>query len=203
MTVKSTLRIAAVLLLCAAMGAGWARVKDVPWLPDAVAVANRIANDKQVEQQRQEIPDSVFISLDQFIELLDQRAAIIDAREQEAFEKEHLAVDYEPPVLNIDPEHDLEPHLDRLFQLAGMPIVLYCHSKTCPLAEELYLLLVDSGITANSTVSIFRPGWEAIEKTDWPRTTGPDEWYGFGATAPEDEGGDHEFAEDIDDQEDG
>lgn len=178
------------LLICATvLGAVWAALRDMPWVPNRAAVLARIENKQAIEARRRQILPEVFIDLPRLRELIDERAVIIDARDRESFEREHLAVDYEPPVLNINPEDDLNDHLDRLFQCAGLPIVLYCNSDTCPLSEELYVMLEDAGVTANSPVYIYRDGWAGIEKSDLPRTSGPDTWTGFddGQPAAEDE----------------
>lgn len=184
---KSTLRILLLFAAAMALGAVWASVKDVPWTPDVEAVRTRLANQKANAERVAAAPevdktelDRLAISLDELRRYIDEGAAIIDARDRAAFEAEHLYVGREPPVINVPPEDAYDKHLDRLYSLQGYPIVLYCNSAECELAEDLYRFLVSAGITESSEVRIFRPGWEVLEHSDLPKASGPDTWAGFG-----------------------
>ncbi|RMF70889.1 MAG: rhodanese-like domain-containing protein [Planctomycetota bacterium] len=185
---KPTLRILLLIAVATVLGTVWAGVKGVPWAPDVDAVRTRLANQKANAQRVAEAPqvddtelDRLAISLEELRRYIADGAAIIDARDRAAFEAEHLFVDREPPVINVPPEDAYDAHLDRLYSLQGYPIVLYCNSAECELAEDLYRFLVSAGITESSEVRIFRPGWAVLEHTDLPKASGPDTWTGFGS----------------------
>lgn len=199
----SLLRICVILGVSSALGTGWAALKDMPWAVDVEAVKIRMAGEKKKQELiaevvgdedqteddlRQTIRKEASITLDELRAYIEQGAVIIDARGREKYEREHLYVGYQPPVLNV-PEDQIEQNLPRLLELMGLPMVLYCNSAQCDLAEDLYLVLRGAGVTDVSEVKIFVPGWEGLEKSDLPKTSGPDDWRGFDAEPDESAGG--------------
>jgi len=169
---RSLLRI--LLIVVAAGGAGAIRAWNLPWIPDIAALEAR-------KQRHQELRTRLAVSLEEMLALVEQGAVVIDARPRAEFEAGHLALDTEPPVLNVPPE-EIESQLTRLMELQGLPVVLYCASEACEFAEELYTSLEAFGFT---DIRIYFPGWEGIVKAGLPTTTGPDTWPGFAAAAPE------------------
>jgi rhodanese-related sulfurtransferase len=118
---------------------------------------------------------------------------VIDARSPAAFEEGHLALECDPPVLNV-PLGEIEAHGGRLTELLGLPVVLYCASETCDDAEELYAALQQLGF---AEVWIYFPGWDGIVEAGLKTTTGPDAWTGFGG-APLEPTVDEDGADDDD-----
>jgi hypothetical protein len=180
-------RIAVMLALAAGLGAASSQYHDLPWKPDAEKIRRRLREQERKKQEFQELRQTIGITLADLREYIARGAVIIDARDRGSFEREHLDVSYPAPVLNLPPEDTLDKHLDRLMQLQGYPLVLYCNSATCDLAEELYVDLRDAGlIPLFPEVRIYFPGWASLEKTDLPKTSGADTWSGFaGAVAAE------------------
>jgi len=179
---RSLLRVAILLAVSTALGVASARYHDLPWVPDVERVRQRLREEKRKQAAFEQLRRTVGLTLDELREQIARGAVIIDARDRDSFEEAHLAVPYEPPVLNIPPDDPLEAHLDRLMQLQGYPLVLYCNSETCDLAEELYLDLKKAGLLdLFAEVRIFFPGWAVLKETGLPKTRGPDEWRGFAA----------------------
>jgi len=165
---RSAIRIAIIVLLATGAAFVRARVDNLPWIPDVEAI-------EQQQQAHQRLRETVGITLDEFRELVEQGAVVIDARPAEEFEQGHLDTGSVPPCLNVPPD-TLEDNLDRLMQLQGFPIVLYCTSLTCDFAEELYLDMERYGFF---NMKIYFPGWEGILQAGLPTTSGPDTWTGF------------------------
>jgi hypothetical protein len=61
-------------------------------------------------------------------------------------------------------------------QQTGFPIVLYCGSRGCNYAEELYRQLEVYGFW---DLTIFIDGWEGMQRAGLPTQTGGDSWKGF------------------------
>ncbi len=176
-------RTGVLLLVATVVGAGWAGYRGFPWTVDPDAVAER----RRIASEAEKVGDETNIDLARLRELIGQQATIIDARAPEQFEAGHLQVFYEPPVLNIPPE-TFDQNLDRLFALMGTTMVLYCNSETCHLAEELYVRLQEQGFAAEpARIYIYKPGWDGLQQTDLPTTTGPDTWTGYGSVPAGDE----------------
>lgn len=169
----SLIRIAIVLAVSAAVGAGYATVKGLPWKPDLKAVEGKQGRVDAVNAQHEKLRATVGLTLEELRTHIAQGGVIIDARPREEFEKAHLQVDSQPPVLNVEP-HDLQRHLPRLQPLMGQPLVIYCTSETCTLGEELYILLEPNQFF--STIRIYFPGWEGLQKAGLPAVAGPDDW---------------------------
>lgn len=180
---RSAYRILALLLLSAAAAAVHVPIRGLSWKPDVSAIEKKQGLRSHVNERHAELRRTVGIDLDAFIELIDAGAVVIDARPRSEFEKQHLSISSYPPVLNVEPEH-IERNLDRLFQLQGQPIVLYCTAPDCELAEELYVAMESFGL---SGMKIYFPGWEGILAAGLPTESGPDEWSGY---EPADDGAD-------------
>ncbi|MGE3182003.1 MAG: rhodanese-like domain-containing protein [Phycisphaerae bacterium] len=92
---------------------------------------------------------------------------VVDARPAAEFEKGHLDA---PMVINV-PSDDYQNHLDFLYNFQASPIVLYCTSKKCDMAEDLKYSLEQLGFM---DLHVFKPGWEdGILKFKLPTATGP------------------------------
>lgn len=178
----SLLRI--LVIVGVSVGAGLIRARDLPWKPDVQAIEKKQSFDEWVRGNRS-------LTLNEFLNKIDQGAVVIDARPADAYEAGHLLLQTEPPVLNVPPE-DFEANVNRLMELLGLPLVLYCTSNTCDYAEELYSSLQGLGFV---DIWIYFPGWEGIVEAGLPTATGPDTWTGFGS-APSD--GDLESSPDED-----
>ena len=163
----SSLRILAVLGV--ASGASLIRARNLPWVPDGEAIRAKQTLHAWLRENRG-------LTLKQFLTKIDEGAVIIDARPADAYEEGHLALNADPPVLNV-PAEEIDAHVDRLMELVGLPLVLYCTSNTCEYAEELYETLTSYGFV---DLWIYFPGWEGIVQAGLPTTTGPDTWMGFG-----------------------
>ena len=154
MTRASLIRILAIVAI--AVGAGLIRAKDLPWVPDVEAL--------KAEQQRHEtLRETIGVSLEKMLELVEQGAVVIDARPQADYEDGHLLLSTDPPVINI-PADEIDAQVTRLMDLLGLPVILYCASETCDSAEELHAALGGFGLTdrARLTVVGSRPttgGW--------------------------------------------
>jgi rhodanese-related sulfurtransferase len=166
--------IRVLVILGVAVGAGYVRAKDLPWIPDLKALEAK-------HRQHETLRATIGIGLRELTALIDMGAVVIDARPPEAFAAGHLAIDCDPPVLNV-PTSEIEAHGERLTQLQGLPVVLYCASNTCDDAEELYAALQQFGFV---DIWIYFPGWDGILEAGLKTTTGPDTWTGFGGTPPE------------------
>lgn len=171
----SGLRIALVLLLAAGGGALQARLRGLPWRVDVAAMELRKERKDAVRGRHAELRATVGVTLEEFQAAIARGATIIDARSPEEFEKEHLATESIPPVLNIYPEKFIE-HLARLSQLQGTEIFIYCTSSECELGEELYVLLEQNGFTG---MKVYFPGWEGLKAAGVPVASGPDTWTGY------------------------
>jgi len=163
----SLIRILVILGVAAA--ASYIRARELPWVPDLEALEAK-------QQRHQTLRAMAGVELEQFLALIEQGAVVIDARSQAAFEEEHLAIECDPPVLNVPPG-EFGAHGDRLTELLGLPVVLYCASETCDDAEELYVALQQLGF---ADISIYFPGWDGIVEAGLKTATGPDTWTGFG-----------------------
>lgn len=92
---------------------------------------------------------------------------VIDARPKVEFEKGHLDA---AMVLNV-PSDAYMDHLDFLYSFQASPIMIYCTSKTCDMAEDLKYSLEQIGFM---DLHVFKLGWEdGIKKYDLPQATGP------------------------------
>jgi len=173
-----------VLITCVSFagGAVHATLRGLPWAPDLKKVEERKERKEAVRGQHEELRAALGISLDEFKTAIAGGSVIIDARPASEFAKGHLAVESVPPVLNIEPQM-VDQNLARLMQLVGQPIVLYCTSDHCDLAEELFVALKPHGFEG---MKIFFPGWEGIQKAGLPTRAGADTWKGFddSGTAP-------------------
>ena len=163
---KFILHIGVIVLL--ATSAGLIRARGMPWIPDV---------EKLQEKQRrhQTLRDTAGISLERFQDLIGQGAVVIDARPREAYEEGHLRIDGIPAVINIPPD-EIDANLNRLYDLAGLPVVLYCTSNECDMAEELYPILQQYGFTE---IWIYFPGYAGILEAKLPTVAGPDSWVGY------------------------
>ncbi len=164
---RSVLRIALLLAISSLAATGWVSYRGLKWIPDAQSILARKAEIASVRKDRG-------ISLEKFKEMIAQGAIVIDARPRSEFVKSHLAIESYPPVLNIEPNdvQNNQGRLETLLQL-GQPIVLYCTSSECDLAEELYANLNAMDASFADAV-IYVPGWDGILKAKLPVTSGPD-----------------------------
>lgn len=149
-------------------GASYIRARDLPWIPDVAAL-------RAAQELHEKLRATAGVTLEELLSLIDQGAVVIDARSQAEFEEGHLAIEGDPPVLNV-PADEVDAHVERLVQLQGVPVVLYCESNTCDYAEELYAALQQFGFV---DIWIYFPGWEGIVEAGLKTATGPDNWTGF------------------------
>jgi rhodanese-related sulfurtransferase len=161
-----------------AVGAGLIRARDLPWVPDLEAL-------KVKEERHKALRETIGISLERMLDLVERGAVVIDARPREAYEGGHLLLSSYPPVINV-PAEEIDAHAARLMDLLGLPVVLYCASETCDSAEELYAGLEGFGFI---DIWIYFPGWEGIVEAGLETETGPDAWTGFYDESPADEEG--------------
>jgi len=175
----TVLRVALLFGVSAAAGAGWMRWRhpDLPWIEDAAKVSEQLS---AVEQLKQELS----ISVDELRELIEQGAAVLDAREPGDFEDAHLDIEQmgSPlgiPVLNVPPSA-VEDNIARLEELKGFAdtFVLYCNSQTCTLSAELAYELLQVGFFKDQ-LRLYEPGWVGIEQHKLPVASGPDDWAGL------------------------
>jgi len=164
----SLLRI--LVIVAIAGGAGLVRARNLPWVPDAKKIQEKQDEHSWLRANRG-------LTLDQLLEKIDEGAVVIDARGADAYADGHLALNTDPPVLNV-PAEEIDQHVDRLMKVLGYPLVLYCTSNTCEYAEELYESLTSYGFR---DIWIYFPGYEGIRDAGLPTTTGPDSWTGFGS----------------------
>ncbi|HMQ14655.1 MAG TPA: rhodanese-like domain-containing protein [Phycisphaerae bacterium] len=169
----STLRIAVILVASSAVGAGVAQWRSLPWIPDRVEIERKDA----AAQRSAELRARHSIDLATFREAIASGAIVIDARPADEFEKGHLLIESYPPVLNIDAERAAYQR-DRLEQLHGQVIVIYCTSLDCHLAEELMIELEQLGFDLGM-MRLYPEGWEGLLKAGLPTTSGPDTWKGY------------------------
>lgn len=170
-------RIALIVGVSTGVAVGYAAVRGLPWVPDLEAIRKKDERRERVRQRSHEIRARHGVTLEEFKRLISGGAIVMDARPAEEFERAHLAIESYPPVLNVEPDKVLT-QLNRLMQLQGQTIVLYCTSWECELAEELLIeleaLQFDPG-----DIRIFIPGWEGIVAAGLPTTSGPDTWTGY------------------------
>ncbi len=174
---RAASRIALIVAVSTGVAAGYAAVRGLPWMPDLEAIRKKEERQERVRQRSQEIRARHGVTLEEFKQLISQGAIIMDARPAEEFERGHLAIESYPPVLNVEPEKVLA-QANRLLQLLGQPIVLYCTSEDCELAEELLIELEALQFDPND-IRIFLPGWEGILAAGLPTTSGADTWTGY------------------------
>jgi len=167
----SLIRILVIVAVSA--GASYIRARNLPWIPDVVAI-------KAKEELHETLHASIGVSLEEFLALIEQGAVVIDARSQAEFEQGHLAIDCDPPVLNV-PAEEIDEHVERLIELQGAPVVLYCASDTCDDAEELYATFQQLGFV---DIWIYFPGWKGIVEAGLKTAIGPDTWTGFAGAPP-------------------
>jgi len=156
------------IIVFVAAGAGLIRAKHMPWIMDVEAL-------KLKEAQHATLRESAGVSLERMLELIDEGAVIIDARPREAYEEGHLHLNSEPPVLNVPPD-EIDAHMDRLMEVLGAPLVVYCTSNECDIAEELCIILEAYGFT---DIWIYFPGFAGIEEAGLPVAAGADFWTSF------------------------
>jgi hypothetical protein len=178
----SLMRVLILLAVSAAAGAAYATARGLPWKPDLKQVQTKLELKAAVNKEHERLRGSAGMTLDEFRAHIAQGGVVIDARPKEEFEKGHLKVDTQPPVLNVEP-HDVMRHLPRLQLLMGQPIAIYCTSLTCELGEELYIELERNQFF---NMKIFFAGWEGIKKAGLPTASGPDTWTGEAADAADD-----------------
>lgn len=151
------LRMAAFFTLAAGAGLVTAHVQKFPLFPDE----ERLSCEKQAKKTRA-------IDLAAFKAHYASGNLVIDARSAEEFEKGHLAC---PLIMNV-PTEAAGDHMDRLMAFSGQPIVIYCTSLDCDLAEQLYCRLEPMGFV---DMKLFPPGWQdGIVKENLPIATGPE-----------------------------
>ncbi|MBW7905004.1 MAG: rhodanese-like domain-containing protein [Phycisphaerae bacterium] len=169
----STFRIAVILVASSAVGAGVAQWRGLPWIPDRAEIERKDAAAERSAALRARHG----VDLATFRDLIASGAIVIDARPAGEFEKGHLLIESYPPVLNVDAERAAYQR-DRLEQLHGQPIVIYCTSLDCHLAEELMIELEQLGFDLDM-IRLFPEGWEGLLKAGLPTTSGPDTWKGY------------------------
>jgi rhodanese-related sulfurtransferase len=174
---RAASRIAMIVGVSTGAAAGYAFVRGLPWMPDLEAIRKKEERQERIRQRSQEIRSRHGVTLEEFRELISQGAIIIDARPAQEFERGHLAIESYPPVLNVEPDKVLA-QANRLIQLLGQSIVLYCTSEDCELAEELLIELEALEFDPND-IRIFFPGWEGIVAAGLPTTSGADTWTGY------------------------
>ncbi|MDX2200194.1 MAG: hypothetical protein SF069_14630 [Phycisphaerae bacterium] len=151
------LRMAAFFTLAAGAGLVTAQVRNCPLFPNE----ERLSCEKQAKKTRA-------IDLAAFKAHYASGNLVIDARSAEEFQKGHLAC---PLIMNV-PTEAAGDHMDRLMAFSGQPIVIYCTSLDCDLAEQLYCRLEPMGFV---DMKLFPPGWQdGILKEDLPIATGPE-----------------------------
>lgn len=192
---RAALQAALIIGLATAAGAISAAARGLPWQVDVAAVQKKRAQALAVQGRAAELRERLSISLD---ELRERMAAggqhiFIDARPAEEFAKGHLLVEQFPPTLNIEPQNVHDRELERVMQLVGLPLVIYCTSDTCELGDELVLQLEGLGFDL-AQIEIYYPGWEGIQQAGLPTATGPDGWTGFDAVPSPDESAEAEPA---------
>lgn len=180
---RSLVRILILLAAASVAGAVSAAWRGLPWVPDKVVVQKKLATLDKVGKRHKELREKVGISLDGLKAAMQQGVIILDARPREEFDAAHLEYNFNPPVLNIEPEKVGE-NLKRLSARAGQPVIIYCTSDECTLGEELYLALESYNLFFD--VKIYFPGWEGLQAANMPTVSGPDTW----APAEAGDGGD-------------
>ena len=164
----SLARILVIFGAACGVAAVYVGFRALPWTPDIEKIETEQSLHAWLRANRG-------VTLQELLDLIDQGAVVVDARARQAYEQGHLAIDCDVPVLNV-PADDIDAHVNRLVQLQGLPIVLYCSSLTCDYAEELYLTLQEYGFV---DIWIFFPGWAGIQEAGLPTTSGPDRWAGY------------------------
>jgi len=183
---RSFLRMLAILGVSIGAGIGYARFKGLELIPSRAVVDA----DQRV---RTWIKANALVELERFQELVSEGAVVIDAREKAQYEAGRLDLGPQAfvPVLHVTKETLLE-NLARLYPLQGYTFALYCNSRTCDLAEDLFVELVANGFP-REMMFIYPDGWEGIQAAGLPTTSGPDLWQGDDLALSED--ADEGFAE--------
>lgn len=170
---KSLMKMLTILALSTAIGGASALVRGLPWQPNKQQVEQRQIRRDAIGERHDQIRKSAGISLDEFRAMIQRGAVVIDARSREDYEKAHLRVESEPPVLNMEPDKADAAALNRLVNVSDRPFVIYCNSADCTLGEELYVVLEQNGFAG---MKVYVDGWEGITKANLPTISGPDTW---------------------------
>lgn len=175
----------AILVLSAAVGLGSAAVRRLPFVPNVEAI-------QKSEQTQSWLRAHAGLTLAEFKEHYESGGLVIDARSPEEFAKGHLDA---PLILNIPPD-DLAGRGDILMSFLGQPIVLYCTSNECDLAEQLWEGLEAYGLTAQTippAARIYFPGWQdGILPNNLPTRQGATTLFDEEMTGDADEIGEYE-----------
>lgn len=160
------LRALIIPIASVAAGLGTAAWHKFPLFPDK----QRLQETRTCAQQARA---DAGIELAEFQTHFTNGFLVIDARPFEEFEKGHLAA---ADIVNVPPG-ELHSAMNVLSGREGEPIVLYCSSLTCDMAEELYCEMQRAGFL---NMKIFFPGWQdGILKHSLPVTSGtPDAYAG-------------------------
>lgn len=171
------LRIVLILGVSAGLGAAYVAVRPavglsaMPWTPDVAKVRDTLSRKERIRQK-------AGISLEEFLEQVELGAVIIDARSEHDFEQGHVDAP-NSVVLNIfGEEAESSPlALEKLnaVMYTGLPVVMYCNSITCDLAEDVYIAMERSVQMDTSMVRIFFGGWDLL-KDHVAHASGPDTW---------------------------
>ncbi len=170
---KSLMKMLVILALSSAIGGASAFFRGLPWQPNKQVVEQKQKLRDVVGERHEQIRKSAGIALDEFQAMIQRGAVVIDARTREDYEKAHLRIDSEPPVLNMEPDKADAAALNRLVNVSDRPFVIYCNSADCTLGEELYVVLEQNGFAG---MKIYVDGWDGITKAKLPTTSGPDIW---------------------------
>lgn len=170
---NSISKMLAILAISAGIGSGTAVYRKLSWQPNKQKVEETQRRRGEVGERHDQIRKSAGISLEEFKAMIQRGAIVIDARSKEDFEKSHLRIDSEPPVLHLEPDKVDAAALNRLMNLSDRPFAIYCNSAECKLGEELYVELEKNGF---SNMKIYVDGWEGITKAKLPVVSGPDVW---------------------------
>lgn len=172
-------RYAALIAIPSLIGGTAATVRGLPWKVDLAAAQQEIARLSELERRMPEIRAQHGVTLDELRAKLAEGVVVLDARAEAEYVKRHLLMDNPsyPPTLNVEPSKAANQQ-DRLMQLLGQPIVIYCNSLDCHLGEELLLELEKIGFQA-ADIRIFFPGWDGIVAAGLPTAAGADHWTGY------------------------
>lgn len=173
-----------------AAGLGYAAAfSKLPWVPSQKQLDKEAqALERQAKlDERPDIRDRAAITVERFQELIAQGAIVVDARSSEQFEEAHLDV---PTIINVSPDEDFV-NIERLGpeQIDGpqgpRPIVIYCNSEECHLADDVYLELEafygygtpqGDELTAGAPLYIYLPGWDGITRAGLATVGGEGRW---------------------------
>lgn len=170
---KSLMKMLAILVLSSAIGGATAMIRGLPWRPNKQEVEQKQKLRDVIGERHEQIRKSAGISLGEFQAMIQRGAVVIDARTREDYEKAHLRIDSDPPVLNMEPDKVDAAALNRLMNVSDRPFVIYCNSADCTLGEELYVVLEQNGFAG---MKIYVDGWDGITKANLPTISGPDTW---------------------------